>query len=132
MGNGASMEVPVLRMIYVVDDDAAVRDSLGVLLESYGFRVSEHASGDEFLKNFSNGQAACVVLDINMPGISGADVLDTLRARGEHVPVVAITGRGDPILKERLLKSGASAVLDKPVETDALVDAIGDAFASRS
>jgi FixJ family two-component response regulator len=126
------MEVPVLRMIHIVDDDAAVRDSLGVLLESYGFRVSEHASGNEFLERFSDGPAACVVLDINMPGISGADVLDALRARGNKVPVVAITGRGDPVLKERLLKSGASAVLDKPVETDALVGAIEDAFASRS
>jgi len=117
-------------MIYIVDDDSAVRESLAALLETYGFGLSLHASGNDFLSGYSFDGAGCVVLDINMPGISGMDVLRRLRARGCRVPVIAITGRGDPGLKEQLVQMGADVVFDKPVDEDELLHAIDSAFAS--
>jgi len=117
-------------MIYIVDDDVAVRESLCALLETHGFELSLHPSGNDFLERYDRGPPACVLLDIHMPGISGTDVLRRLRAAGQFVPVVAITGRGDPALKNTLLQSGASSVLDKPVDEDELLEAIEAAFAS--
>lgn len=129
-GEEEALEVTTPRMIYIVDDDAAVRDSLSILLESHGFTVSEYASGNDFLDQFQDGRAGCVVLDMNMPGLSGVEVLEHLRNRGENIPVIAITGRGDLAVRERLVQAGASVVFDKPVEADELVGAIESAFAS--
>jgi two-component system response regulator FixJ len=118
------------RIVYIVDDDTAVRDSLCALLDTYGFDISPHASGNEFLSFYSYDDTGCVLLDINMPGLSGIDVLDRLRLGKCKVPVIAITGRGDPGLKERLLLWGASAVFDKPIDEDDLLKAIEAAFTS--
>lgn len=115
-------------MIYVVDDDSAVRDSLSVLLESHGFNVSEHASGNAFLEAFRDGSPGCIVLDMNMPGLSGLQVLEALRGRRDSIPVIVITGRGDPVLRARLIEAGALVVFDKPVEADELVDAVETAL----
>jgi FixJ family two-component response regulator len=115
-------------MIYIVDDDSTIRESLATLLETYGFGLSLYASGDDFLAGYPYDDTGCVVLDINMPGISGVNVLERLRSRGCRVPVIAITGRGDPGLKDQLIQMGASAVFDKPVDDEDLVKAIDTAF----
>jgi two-component system response regulator FixJ len=119
-------------MVYIVDDDAAVRDSLSILLESHGFAVSECASGNAFLDAYRDGGSGCIVLDMNMPGLSGLEVLNLLRDRRESVPVIAITGRGDPALRARLVEAGALAVFDKPIEAEDLIEALESAFAHRA
>jgi two-component system response regulator FixJ len=119
-------------MVYIVDDDAAVRDSLSILLESHGFAVSEYASGNAFLDAYRDGGSGCIVLDMNMPGLSGLEVLNLLRDRRESVPVIAITGRGDPALRARLVEAGALAVFDKPIEAEDLIEALESAFAHRA
>jgi len=116
-------------MVHIVDDDSAVRESLCVLLESHGFAVRGHASGNDFLDAYAGGTPCCVVLDYHMPGLNGLQVLEQFRARGESFPVLLITGRGDPALRERLFDAGATAVFDKPFEAEELVDSIEGAFA---
>ena len=123
------MEVAKPRMVYIVDDDSAVRESLCVLLESHGFAVSGHESGNDFLDVYTDGAPCCVVLDYHMPGLNGLQVLERFRARGKAFPVMVITGRGDPALRERLLDAGASAVFDKPFDAEDLVHAIEGSFA---
>ncbi len=116
-------------IIHIVDDDDAVRDSLHALLESHGLLVCSHASGVDFLQEFSGVGPACLVLDIHMPGINGFEILEVLRARNLQTPFIVITGRADPVMRERLTQDGAVAVFDKPVDEDQLTAAIETAFA---
>ncbi len=117
------------RTVHIVDDDDAARDSLRALLESYGFLVTDHASGNDFLREFSGMGPACLLLDIHMPGISGFELLKILRARNLHIPVIMISGRVDSDLRGRLTQNGAAAVFDKPLDEDELIQAIEAALA---
>ena len=120
---------PATRKIYIVDDDDAVRDSLRVLLESLGFEVRDYNSAVDFLARRCADAKACLLLDLHMPVMSGLDLLEHMQAKGLQLPTIVITGRGDPLLKERALRSGALELIDKPVADDALLGAIGRAFA---
>jgi FixJ family two-component response regulator len=114
-------------IIDIVDDDEAVRDSMRVLLETYGFVVREYASAQEFLASSNQPVCGCLLLDLHMPGMTGLDLLDTLRARGWTEPIILMTGRSDSVLKERAGRAGAVAMLDKPVDDDVLLRALGRA-----
>lgn len=116
--------------IYIVDDDEAVRDSARILLEAYGYDARIFASGPDFLSSFNGGSRACLILDINMPGMDGLAVLDAVRLRWPELPVIMITGRGDKTAKARALGNGAVALLEKPFGDVALLDAIGQALAA--
>lgn len=115
--------------IYIVDDDEAVRDSARILLEAYGYDVQIFAGGAEFLSSFDGRPMACLILDINMPGMDGLAVLDAVRARWPGLPVIMITGRGDKAAKAQALGNGAIALLEKPFSDVALRDAIEHALA---
>jgi FixJ family two-component response regulator len=110
--------------IYVVDDDDDARDSTLELLQSAGSSVRAFASGREFLENYDSSQAGCVIVDLQMPDISGFQVLDTLRALGNTVPVIIFTGRADPATKEFAERSGAVALLAKPVDHNELIELV--------
>jgi FixJ family two-component response regulator len=114
--------------IYIVDDDEAVRDSARILLEAHGYEVQIFAAGPEFLAAFDGALKTCLILDINMPGMSGFEVLDLVRARWPRLPVIMITGRGDKAAKARALGNGAVALLEKPFGDVALVSAIEQAL----
>jgi two-component system response regulator FixJ len=116
------------RIVHVVDDDAAVRDSLRALLESCGLRVRDYASGAEFLAESPRSAFDCVLLDIHMPGMSGLDLLDILHRRAAMPAVIVITGRGDAGLRNRAQEAGAMAVFDKPLDEDLLLGAIEAAW----
>jgi two-component system response regulator FixJ len=118
--------------VHLVDDDDAVRDSLRFLIESYGLDVREHSSAVDFLQQVAGLEQGCVVLDLNLPVLSGLDLITIMRERGIRFPVVFITGRSDEETRARALKSGAVAFLDKPVREDALMEAVDRALASRS
>jgi two-component system response regulator FixJ len=79
-------------VIYVIDDDDAVRDSLHMLLESHGFPVRTYASGSAFLRDVPTDASACLLIDVNMPDMNGLELLDELRKRGVTIPAIFMTG----------------------------------------
>jgi two-component system, LuxR family, response regulator FixJ len=114
-------------IIYVVDDDEAVRDSLKILLESYGMTVQDFGSIADFRRGHAAGRKACVILDLHLPGTSGLDYLAT-RDCASPLPVIIITGRGDTAARERARQMGARAFLDKPVSEETLLAHIREAI----
>ncbi len=118
--------------IYVVDDDDAVRDSLKILLESYGLAVRDFGTVPDFLDQVEPQGAACLVLDLHLPVMGGFDVMNTLSQRGWRLPVIVITGRGDAQTKARALEAGAAAFLEKPIDDKSLMTAIRAALHTRS
>jgi two-component system response regulator FixJ len=124
------LDEPPPREIHIVDDDDAVRDSMRALLESLGFYVHDYSSAVDFLCRGGEQSKGCLLLDLHMPAMSGIDLLEHMQSEGLKLPTIVITGRGDPVLRERALKSGALALIDKPVTDDALLGAIGRAFAA--
>ena len=103
-------------IVYIVDDDDAMRDSLKWLLESRGLKVELYPSGDAFLRDFSRDFCGCLVLDVRMPGMSGMDLYTRLRARASTLPVIFITGHGDVPMAVSALKKGAADFIEKPFD----------------
>jgi RNA polymerase sigma factor (sigma-70 family) len=103
-------------IVYIVDDDDAMRDSLKWLLESRGLKVELYPSGDAFLRDFSRDLCGCLVLDVRMPGMSGMDLYTRLRARASTLPVIFITGHGDVPMAVSALKKGAADFIEKPFD----------------
>ncbi len=110
-------------LVYLVDDDEAVRDGLGLLLRSVGLRSAGYADPMTFLDALAQPVIGCVVLDIRMPGISGLDVLAQLADRSD-LPVVMLTGHANVDLCRRAFKGGAMEFLQKPVDDDVFLDAV--------
>ena len=102
-------------LLYVVDDDSMVRDALCNLLEEHGMRVHAFADGEAFLNAYREGGEACLVLDAYLPGMSGLDVLHRLRAAGQGLPVIVITGSSDVHMAVEAMKGGAIDFIEKPV-----------------
>jgi FixJ family two-component response regulator len=118
----------VARTICIIDDDAAVRDSLRVLLESHGWTVVDFASTAEFLECRDDGaSAALLILDQHLPGASGLEFLGAHGAR-LGLPVILITGAGDNNLREQAYRRGVAAYLEKPLTETRLLDAIAHAL----
>ncbi|WP_336729365.1 response regulator transcription factor [Achromobacter ruhlandii] len=113
-------------LVYLVDDDDAVRDALALLLRTVGLRSEGHADPQRFLAQLSPQAIGCVVLDIRMPGISGLDVLARL-AEASDLPVVMLTGHANVDLCRRAFKGGAMEFLQKPVDDDIFLDAVQSA-----
>lgn len=110
--------------VYIVDDDAAVRESLCLLVESVGLRATAFGSATEFLEKFSPQSTGCIVLDIRMPGISGLELQERLNAAGITLPVIIITGHGDITMAVRAMKAGAMDFIQKPFSDQELLDQI--------
>jgi two-component system response regulator FixJ len=108
-------------VIYIVDDDEATRDSLRLLLEAEGFAACEFAAGRLFLDDVQPANGDCLILDVNMPGMSGLDVLEELRRQGQQLPIIIITARLDNATRNRALAGGALAVVEKPPAIDDLL-----------
>lgn len=116
-------------LVYIVDDDEAVRDSMRLLVESSGFSTRDFASADLFLKADS-ADLGCLLLDLHMPGTSGIELLRLLRSRGMAWPVFVISGRRDPVLDAEVLAAGASALLSKPFDDQQLLDLVAQAISA--
>jgi len=115
-------------VIHIVDDDAEIRTSLRQLLELQGHAVADFASAETFLAAYRAGAEACLLVDAHLPGMDGVDLLAALRARGDHVPVILITGYGDVGLAVNAMRSGACDFLEKPVGGDELLASIARAL----
>jgi len=112
------------RVISVVDDDESLRRSVGNFLRSVGFRVETFASAEDFLRSARRERTGCLVLDVRMTGMSGLDLLRHLAAGNVRVPAVVLTAHGDEDIRQRCLRAGAVAFLDKPFHAEALLDAV--------
>lgn len=114
--------------VYIVDDDAAVRDSLSLLLGVKGFRTACFASAESFLASHRPGEAGCLLLDVRMPGMSGLELQAELASRGDTLPVIIITGHGDVPMARAALKAGAEDFLEKPIDEESLLQAMSTAL----
>jgi len=119
-------------VIHVVDDDAAMRDSLAFLLDVNGFQPKTYESANAFLSAAATGAASCVISDIRMPGLSGIELVRALKSRGEACPVILITGHGDVALAVEAMKAGAVDFIEKPFDDAALLSAIRAALDTRA
>ena len=111
-------------VVFVVDDDAAVRDALASLLKSVGLRAEMFASAAQFLEAKRPNVPSCLVLDVRLPGLGGLDFQAELARNGIQVPIIFITGHGDIPMSVRAMKAGAVEFLTKPVRDQDLLDAI--------
>ncbi|MBE7196527.1 response regulator FixJ [Methylobacterium sp. A49B] len=115
-------------LVHVVDDDPAMRDSVGFLLGTEGFEVRLYEAGADLLDGLAKPSAGCVLTDIRMPGIDGLELLRRLRAAGHALPVVMMTGHGDVPLAVEAMKLGACDFIEKPFDDDALIQALRSAL----
>ena len=113
-----------LRLVHLVDDDGAIRRSVGFMLMTSGYQVKSYESGAELLKNRGELDEGCILLDIRMPGMDGLEVQQALKEKGVVLPVIIMTGHGDVALAVRAMKAGAIDFIEKPFEKAALFDAI--------
>jgi len=116
------------RVVCIVDDDEAVRDSLSLLLESSGLATRSYESADAFLQAGAQGMA-CLILDLHMPGTSGLELLRLLRRRGVCQPIVVVSGRRDPLLDAEVQAAGATELLSKPFDDEVLLNLVQGAMA---
>ena len=115
-------------VVYVIDDDEAVRDSLRFLLNTAGLVAQTYESATSFLNHLPRVKAGCIVTDVRMPGLSGLDLLRRLKELHSAVPVIVITGHGDVPLAVEAMKSGAADFLEKPFNDEALLAAVNVAL----
>jgi FixJ family two-component response regulator len=115
-------------MVFVIDDDAAVRASIQGLLKSVGLRFESFGTAQEFLSSKRPDGPSCLVLDVRLPGINGLDFQRELANTGVQIPIIFITGHGDIPMTVRAMKSGAVEFLTKPFRDQDLLDAINQAL----
>jgi two-component system, LuxR family, response regulator FixJ len=118
---------PQSPLIHLIDDDQAVRESLALLIGTVGLRVQGWADPQAFIDGFDRAGVGAIVLDVRMPGISGLTVLDRLVAQGVDQPVIMLTGHGTVEMCRRAFKAGAAEFLEKPVDDEALLEALQNA-----
>ena len=115
-------------LVYLVDDDEAVRDALGLLLRSVGLQSKLYASALEFLEDYDPERHACLVADIRMPGLSGLELQQRLNEQHAEIPIIFITGHGDVPMAVNAMKSGATDFIQKPFRDQDLLDRIHKAL----
>jgi FixJ family two-component response regulator len=118
--------------ICVVDDDDGVRLAIKMLLLSYGWPCLIFRSAQEFLDDPASSDCACLITDLHMPGIDGAELLRLLRDRGQRIPAIVITAAADPMLVRRARACGICALLTKPFQDETLRAAVAGALAARN
>ena len=115
-------------IVYIVDDDEAVRRSLQLLLKTVNIDAVCFASGDEFVSQFDTAMRGCIVLDIRMPGLSGLEVQKQLTEHGNTMPIIFITGHGDVPMAVEAMQDGAFDFVQKPFREQELMDRVSSAL----
>src|ERR1044072_7747032 len=116
-------------LVYVVDDDASVREALSSLIRSVGLRVEVFASAQEFLAHPQSDAPSCLVLDVQLPGLSGLDLQQELAKADIQIPIIFLTGQCDIPMSVRAIKAGALEFSTKPFNDEDLLDAIQQGIA---
>jgi len=131
-GWGAVPEVRARSMtdatVYVVDDDPALRESLGYLLQSEGLMVRAFESARQFLAEYDRASRGCLVVDVRMPEMSGLQLQEYLAAEGSALPIIVISGHGDVPMAVKALKNGALDFIEKPFADQQLLDRVHEAL----
>lgn len=115
-------------LVSVVDDDESVRESLPDLLREFGFSVRAFSSAEDFLASDCMQQTKCLILDIGMPGMTGPELQQVLKQRGQQIPIIFITALRDETVRSKVLGEGAIDCLFKPFSETALSDAVNAAL----
>lgn len=116
------------RVVHLVDDDASVRRSVGFMLKTSGHQVHTYESGAKLLRNSTQLERGCILLDIRMPGMDGLEVQRALQEKGVGLPVIIMTGHGDVGLAVKAMKAGAVDFIEKPFEKIALFSSLDEGF----
>ncbi len=117
-----------VRNIYIVDDDPSVTEALGLFLTTEGFSVRRHSSGQSLLDSLNEDESGCVVTDMRMPGMTGLELIQAMKARGITMPVILVTAYADVPLAVQAMKMGAVELLEKPFDNEALLATIREAL----
>jgi len=120
------------QLVYVIDDDEAVRDSMGMLLESADLPYCCYSSAERFIAEHDGSQRGCLVLDIRMPGMTGLELQQQLAQMGSSLPIIFITGHGDVPMAVEAMRHGALDFLRKPVNEESFLERIAYAFDQES
>ena len=115
-------------LLSVVDDDEMLRESLPDLLREFGFSARAFSSGQEFLSSNDVHESRCLILDVAMPGMSGLEVQEELKRRGQAIPIIFITGQKDEEIRKQAFSEGAVKFLYKPFSDSALLEAVNAAL----
>lgn len=115
--------------VFIVDDDAAIRDSLRMMLEAAGYAVRDFASAQSFLSD-PELRGGCLIVDIRMPGMGGLELQEELVRRKANIPVIVMTGHGDVPLAVRAMRAGAIDFVEKPFEEERMLQSVSDALAA--
>ena len=116
------------RVVHLVDDDAAIRRSVGFMLKTSGHRVESYETGTDLLKASSHLDQGCILLDIRMPGMDGLEVQQALQEKGVTLPVIIMTGHGDVTLAVKAMKAGAVDFIEKPFGKEALLGSLDEGY----
>ena len=123
--------VPKVPMISIVDDDQSVRETTKGLLRSLGLNASAFASAEEFLRSDQLNDTACLITDVQMPGMSGIELQRRLLAQGCHLPIIFITAFLEEGIRVRVIAAGAIGFLSKPFKEECLINCLDFALRSR-
>jgi FixJ family two-component response regulator len=118
--------MPTRPFVCVIDDDESIRESLVGLLGSEGMRASVYASAEAFLASDAAANAACLIVDVSMPAMTGPQLQDVLVAQGAAPPMIFISARADEVIRRRVMERGAAAYFVKPFDEDAFLAALRD------
>jgi FixJ family two-component response regulator len=111
-------------VVSIVDDDEAIRYALGNLFESVGLNVETFASAEQFMDFREANERSCLILDVQLPRMSGLELQHQLSSDGNAVPIIFMTAHSDERVRERALQAGAVAIFQKPFNSEALLNAI--------
>ncbi|MGR9046331.1 MAG: response regulator transcription factor [Gammaproteobacteria bacterium] len=115
-------------IVYIVDDEFSIRDSLQLLLESSNFKVKSFESAIDFLESYDPNQAGCLILDVLMPAMNGIELQDVLVKKGIKMPIIFISGHGDVTTSSKAFRAGAVDFFEKPFDNQTLLNRIDEAL----
>lgn len=127
-GGSKGFELAKIPVICIIDDDQSVRDATESLVRSLGYKAATFASAEEYLQSERLRDASCLIIDLRMPGMSGAELQDVLMADGYTTPIIFMTASRDERVRARVLDAGACGFLRKPLDDQRLIDCLKKAL----
>jgi FixJ family two-component response regulator len=119
-------------VISIVDDDSSMRDATSALVRSLGFTVATFASAEDFLESSRVDDTACLITDVQMPGLSGVELQSRLIAQGRNMPIIGVTAFPEESVRSQMLEAGAVGFLSKPFNDECLINCLATALKSHN
>lgn len=124
--------MPKVPVISIVDDDSSMRDATSALVRSLGFTVATFASAEDFLESSRVDDTACLITDVQMPGLSGVELQSRLIAQGRNMPIIGVTAFPEESVRSQMLEAGAVGFLSKPFNEECLINCLATALKSHN